>query len=63
MASMEYDERRWANRYYAKPGKFANMDRTMRDMACTYEWTARMLDDRLTAARANAGRYMDYVRR
>lgn len=60
---IEYDAKRWANLYYSKAGKFASMDQTMRDMAKTYEWTGRMVDDRLATARANAGRYMDHVRR
>lgn len=60
---MEYDAKRWANRYYDKPGKLANFDKTMRDMAKIYDWSAQVIDDRLTTTRANAGRYMDHVRR
>lgn len=60
---MEYDAKRWANRYYAKPGKFANLDKTMRDMAKIYDWSAPVIDDRVATARADAGRYMDHVRR
>ncbi len=60
---MEYDAKHWANRYYAKSGKFANLDKTMRDMAKVYDWSTQVVDDRVATARANAGRYMDHVRR
>jgi hypothetical protein len=63
MASMEYDAKRWANRYYAKPGKYASMDRLIRHMASVYEWPESATTDRLLTSKANAGRFMDLVRR